>query len=233
MIIVEQRGDRWVVVNSETGDVLRSLPSKGLADQIAAAFERIPEGIVPTSFGNFQDTNTGQSYATLQEAISAKTESDRVAGLEEDVSKFEDRITEAGRLREELAANRGARTQGQLLNQLTRAILGSGGEMSQVAALTPQIQEASQRSLQDYITGSQATTQQQLAQFIPTEIGAEYNQARLQDAMSQFMMNEETQRAQIQAQLDSQPEWWETILGSAGSALGTAAGTAIGTSIFS
>ena len=99
MIIVEQRGDRWVVVNSETGDVLRSLPSKGLADQFAAAFERIPEGIVPTSFGNFQDTNTGQSYATLQEAISAKTESDRVAGLEEDVSKFEDRITEAGRLR--------------------------------------------------------------------------------------------------------------------------------------
>ena len=233
MIIVEQRGDRWVVVNSETGDVLRSLPSKGLADQFAAAFERIPEGIVPTSFGNFQDTNTGQSYATLQEAISAKTESDRVVGLEEDVSKFEDRITEAGRLREELAANRSARTQGQLLNQLTRAILGSGGEMSQVAALTPQIQEASQRSLQDYITGSQATTQQQLAQFIPTEIGAEYNQARLQDAMSQFMMNEETQRAQIQAQLDSQPEWWETILGSAGSALGTAAGTAIGTSIFS
>jgi len=51
----------------------------------------------------------------------------------------------------------------------------------------------------------------------------------LQDAMSQFMMNEETQRAQIQAQLDSQPEWWETILGSAGSA----AGAAIGTKLFS
>ena len=104
--------------------------------------------------------------------------------------------------------------------------------MSQVDAITPEIQEASQRSIQDYITGSRATTQQQLAQFIPTEISAEYNQARLQDAMSQFMMNEETQRAQIQAQLDSQPEWWETILGSAGSALGTAAGTAIGTKYF-
>ena len=241
MITVEKRGNRWAVVNTQTGDVLRQFPFnnsleekavKRLADEFAARYERIPEGIVPTSLGNFQDTNTGQSYATLQEAIAAKTESDRVAGLEEDVSKFEDRITEAGRLREELAANRGARTQGQLLNQLTRAILGSGGEMSQVAALTPQIQEASQRSLQDYITGSQATTQQQLAQFIPTEIGAEYNQARLQDAMSQFMMNEETQRAQIQAQLDSQPEWWETILGSAGSALGTAAGTAIGTKYF-
>jgi len=241
MIIVEKRGNRWAVVNTQTGDVLRQFPFnnsleekavKGLADEFAARYERIPEGIIPTSLGNFQDTNTGQSYATLEEAMAAKTESDRVAGLEEDVSKFEDRITEAGRLREELAANRGARTQGQLLNQLTRAILGSGGEMSQVAALTPQIQEANQRSLQDYITGSQATTQQQLAQFIPTEIGAEYNQARLQDAMSQFMMNEETQRAQIQAQLDSQPEWWETILGSAGSALGTAAGAAIGTKYF-
>ena len=232
MIIVEQRGDSWVVVNNQTGDVLRQFPFrsfnkssvKKIADKFAAEAERIPEGIVQTSFGNFQDTNTGQSYATLEEAMAAKTESDRVAGLEEDVSKFEDRITEAGRLREELAANRGARTQGQLLNQLTRAILGSGGEMSQVEALTPRIQEASQRSLQDYITESQATTQQQLAQFVPTEIGAEYNQARLQDAMSQFMMNEETQRAQIQAQLDSQPEWWESILGSAGSAAGAALG---------
>ena len=39
-------------------------------------------------------------------------------------------------------------------------------------------------------------------------------------------MNEETQRAQIQAGLDSEPEWWGTILGkgagSAGQALGQA-----------
>ena len=67
--------------------------------------------------------------------------------------------------------------------------------------------------MQDLIAGSQAQTQRDLAQFVPTEIGANYNQDRLSDAMSQFLMNEETQRAQIQASLDGQPEWWETVLG--------------------
>ena len=156
-------------------------------------------------------------------------EEERQAGLEEDVEKFEERITEAGRIREDLAENIQARQQGQLLSQLQRSILGTGGDISQVSALTPQVQEAGQRSLQDYIAQSQARTQQDLAQFVPTEIGAEYNLANLEDAMRRFTMGEETRRAQIQAGLDQQPEWWESIIGSAGSAAGTAAGTALAT----
>ena len=105
--------------------------------------------------------------------------------------------------------------------------MGTGGDISQVSALTPQVQEAGQRSLQDYIAQSQAKTQQDLAQFVPTEIGAEANLAGLEDAMRRFTMGQETQRAQIQAGLDEQPEWWESIIGSAGSAAGTAAGTAL------
>jgi hypothetical protein len=189
-----------------------------------AEAEILPEGVTKLDSGNYQSTKTGKNYSTLDELNTAEKEFDRITGLEEDVSKFEERITAAGRLREELAENVGARQQGQLLNQLKRSILATGGEQGQVEALVPQIQEGSQRSLQDYITGSQATTQEQLAQFIPTEIGAEYNQAQLADAMRQFLMSEETERAQIQASLTGQPEWWEGIIGSAGTAAGTAAG---------
>jgi len=151
--------------------------------------------------------------ARLNESVVTKEE-ERQAGLEEDVEKFEERITEAGRIREDLAENIQARQQGQLLSQLQRSILGTGGDISQVSALTPQVQEAGQRSLQDYIAQSQATTQQQLAEFVPTEIGAEYNLANLEDAMKRFTIEEETQRAQIQAGLDAQPEWWESLVSS-------------------
>lgn len=149
--------------------------------------------------------------ARLNESVVTKEE-ERKAGLEEDVEKFEERITESGRIREDLASNIQARQQGQLLSQLQRSILGTGGDISQVSALTPQVQEAGQRSLQDYIAQSQARTQQQLAEFVPTEIGAEYNLAGLEDAMRRFTMGQETQRAQIQAELDAQPEWWESVV---------------------
>ena len=246
----EPNKQRIAVINTQTGQVMgyeyysrskgqRAWASEGVRMDLAmeaarnrinrlnrgdvAEAEILPEGVTKLDSGNYQSTKTGKNYSTLDELNTAETEFDRITGLEEDVSKFEERITTAGRLREELAENVGARQQGQLLSQLRRSILATGGEQGQVEALVPQIQEGSQRSLQDYITGSQATTQEQLAQFIPTEIGAEYNQAQLADAMRQFLMSEETERAQIQASLTGQPEWWEGIIGSAGTAAGTAA----------
>jgi len=165
--------------------------------------------------------------ARLNESVVTKEE-ERQAGLEEDVEKFEERITEAGRIREDLAENIQARQQGQLLSQLQRSILGTGGDISQVSALTPQVQEAGQRSLQDYIAQSQARTQQQLAEFVPTEIGAEYNLANLEDAMKRFTMGEETRRAQIQAGLDQQPEWWESLVSSIATGSQEAGGQLLG-----
>jgi len=163
----------------------------------------------------------------LNESLVTKEE-ERQAGLEEDVAKFEERITESGRIREDLAENIQARQQGQLLSQLQRSILGTGGDISQVSALTPQVQEAGQRSLQDYIAQSQARTQQQLAEFVPTEIGAEYNLANLEDAMKRFTIEEETQRAQIQAGLDAQPEWWESLVSSIATGSQEAGGQLLG-----
>ena len=190
-----------------------------------AEAEILPEGVTKLDSGNYQSTKTGRNYSTLDELNTAENEFDRVSGLEENVEDFEKKIREAGRLREELAANKGARQQGQLMSMVERSILGTGGDQAQVEAIVPQVQESGQRNLQDYITGSKATTQTQLAQFIPQQIGAEYNQQQLSDAMQKFLTSEATDRAQFQATLDSQPEWWEQALGQfaqgAGAGLGT------------
>ena len=188
--------------------------------------EILPEGVSKLDSGNYQSTKTGRNYSTLDELNTAETEFDRVAGLEENVEDFEKKIIEAGKLREELAANKSARKQGQLMSMVERSILGTGGDQAQVEAIVPQIQESGQRSLVDYITGSKAKTQEQLAQFIPGQIGAEYNQQQLSDAMRKFLTSEETDRAQFQATLDAQPEWWEAALTQFAGSLGQGAGQA-------
>ena len=175
-------------------------------------------------------TPSGTVFASPAEALA---DMDRVAGLEEDVEKFEQRIKRAGSLREGQAERVSARQQGQLMSNLKRAILGTGGEAGTVSALVPQITEQSERSLQDLIAQSQAKTQEQLAQFVPTEIGAEFNQQQLSDAMQKFLMQESTDRAKFQATLDAQPEWWESVIGGFGQGVGTGLGMAAGASIAS
>ena len=172
-------------------------------------------------------TSDGKAYEDKTDALTAATELERVTGLEEDVAKFEKRIESAGALREGQAERVSARQQGQLMSNLRRAILGTGGEAGTVEALVPQITEQSERSLQDLIAQSRGRTQEQLAQFVPTEISAEFNQQRLADAMTQFLMQESTERAKFQATLEAQPEWWESVIGQFGQGVGTGVGMAV------
>ena len=218
------------VIDTQTGQVVKSysisdyLGSGRSREQAVGIMNRAAQAEMDTLQSSALTSDiTGESYASEQDL----KEAERKFELEENVEKFEERITESGRLREDLAGNMQARQQGQLLSQLQRSILGTGGDVAQVSALTPQIQESGQRSLQDYISQSQAKTQQDLAQFVPREITADYNLSNLQDAMSRFTMGEETKRAEIQAELTSDPEWWESIVGSVGGAAGQAAGTAL------
>tara|TARA_B110000285_G_scaffold46494_1_gene52210 strand:+ start:743 stop:1684 length:942 start_codon:yes stop_codon:yes gene_type:complete len=218
------------VIDTQTGQVVKSysisdyLGSGRSREQAVGIMNRAAQAEMDTLQSSALTSDiTGESYASEQDL----KEAERKFELEENVEKFEERITESGRLREDLAGNMQARQQGQLLSQLQRSILGTGGDVAQVSALTPQIQESGQRSLQDYISQSQAKTQQDLAQFVPREITADYNLSNLQDAMSQFTMGEETKRAEIQAKLTSDPEWWESVVGSVGGAAGQAAGTAL------
>ena len=134
-----------------------------------------------------------------------------------------------------MAERVGARQTGQLMSQLERSILGTGGEAQTLEALTPGIQEIAERGLLDRLTGIEAKTAQQLQQVPKLAIGQETTMAQLgqtqqqiQDQMRRAMMSQETSRAQIQANLDNQPEWWESILGAAGTAVGTAVGGPIG-----
>ena len=218
------------VIDTQTGQVVKSysisdyLGSGRSREQAVGIMNRAAQAEMDTLQSSALTSDiTGESYASEQDL----KEAERKFELEENVEKFEERITESGRLREDLAGNMQARQQGQLLSQLQRSILGTGGDVAQVSALTPQIQESAQRSLQDYISLSKAKTQEDLAQFVPTEITADYNLSNLQDAMSRFTMGEETRRAEIQAGLDGTPEWWESIVGSVGGAAGQAAGTAL------
>ncbi len=173
------------------------------------------------------------------------TEAERAGMLEEtrgeaqrSLGELERLIQTSGAAQRRLAERVGARQTGQLMSQLERSILGAGGDVQALEALTPGIQERAERSLLDRLTGIEAQTAQQL-QRVPqlalgqatTMAGLQQTQQQIQDQMARAMMSQETTRAQIQAGLDQQPEWWESILGAAGTAIGTAVGGPVGGAI--
>ena len=181
-------------------------------------------------------TPDGKSYDSIEAARTASEESRRMSELEETEAKTEEQLGELESLiqrssaaQKDIAERVGARQQGQLLSQLERSILGSGGEAKTLEALTPGMQERAERSLLDRLTGIEAQTAQQLQQ-VPrlalgqenTMAGLQQTQQQIQDQMSRAIMGEETSRAQIQAQLDNAPEWWEGVLGSAAQGAGSA-----------
>lgn len=187
----------------------------------------------------------GRSYETLEEAEMAVEEEERKGKLDtakaesqQSIEELERLIKGSGARQKALAERVGARQQGQLLSQLERSILGSGGDAQVLGALTPQIQEQGERSLLDRVQGIEASTLGRLTQVPQLELGnitdmaqLGQTQQRISDARTQALMAEETRRAQIQAGFDSQPEWWEGIVGAAGTALGTAVGGPIGGAI--
>ena len=257
----------YKVINTETGDVLKKWSSqvgdgqgvtrtrrlrnardnannylKSLQNKISLAGD---EATYNPETGLYT-TADGKSYESLEEARTASEESRRMAQLDETEAKTEEQLGELESLiqrsseaQKDIAERVGARQQGQLLSQLERSILGSGGEAQTLEALTPGMQERAERSLLDRLTGIEAQTAQQLQQ-VPrlalgqanTMAGLQQTQQQIQDQMSRAIMGEETRRAQIQAGLDNDPEWWESILGSSGSALGTTAGTYLGSQLF-
>tara|TARA_R100001594_G_scaffold20106_1_gene38945 strand:- start:5076 stop:5996 length:921 start_codon:yes stop_codon:yes gene_type:complete len=177
----------------------------------------------------------GRSYATLAEAEMALEEEERKGKLDtakaesqQSIEELERLIKASGAKQTALAERVGARQQGQLLSQLERSILGSGGDAQVVGALTPQIQEQGERSLLDRVQGIEADTLGRLTQVPQLELGnitdmaqLGQTQQRISDARTQALMNEETQRATIQAEIDSQPEWWEKVLAPVAQATGT------------
>ena len=187
-------------------------------------------------------TADGKSYESLEEARRANEELKRQGLLDtakaesqQSLAELESLIKGSGARQKALAERVGARQQGQLLSQLERSILGSGGDAQTLDALVPEIQEQGERSLLDRVQGIEASTLGRLTQVPQLELGnitdmaqLGQTQQRISDARTQALMNEETQRAQIQATLDNQPEWWESILGAAGTALGSATGTYLG-----
>ena len=177
----------------------------------------------------------GRSYETLEEAERAVEEEERKGKLDtakaesqQSIEELESLIKGSGARQKALAERVGARQQGQLLSQLERSILGSGGDAQTLDALVPEIQEQGERSLLDRVQGIEASTLGRLTQVPQLELGnitdmaqLGQTQQRISDARTQALMNEETQRATIQAEIDSQPEWWEKVLAPVAQATGT------------
>lgn len=175
----------------------------------------------------------------------AATEAERAEMLEEtrgeaqrSLGELERLIQTSGAAQRRLAERVGARSRGQLMGQLERAILAAGGDPQVVMSLSPSIQEQAERTLLDRLMSIEAQTAQQLQQVprlglqqATTMAQLQQQQQRISDAMERARMSQElgmaqieTQRARTQAELDRQPEWWEGILGAAGTAIGTAVG---------
>lgn len=230
------RGRRIENASKNAKNYLQSLQNKqAVAGDIA---EYNPETGLYT-------TPDGKSYESIDKARSGSEEARRMAELEETEEKTEAQLGEleqliqrSGRAQRQMAERVGARQTGQLMSQLERSILGTGGEAQTLEALTPGIQERAERGLLDRLTGIEAQTAQQLQQVpklaigqATTMAGLQQTQQQIQDQMARAIMGQETSRAQIQADIDRQPEWWEGILGAAGAAVGTAVGGPVGGAI--
>ena len=189
----------------------------------------------------------GRSYETLEEAEMAVEEEERKGKLDtakaesqQSIEELESLIKGSGARQKALAERVGARQQGQLLSQLERSILGSGGDAQVLGALTPQIQEQGERSLLDRVQGIEANTLGRLTQVPQLELGnitdmtqLGQKQQTISDAMTQFLTDDERRKAEFQATLDNQPEWWEGVISSVGQGIGTGVGMTVGTSIAS
>ena len=181
-------------------------------------------------------TSDGRVYQTLEEASKANEELKRQglldtakADSERSLEDLERKIKASGASQKELAERVGARQQGQLLSQLERSILGTGGESQTLDALVPQVQEQGERSLLDRVQAIESDTLGKLTQVPQLEVSNITNMAqlgqtqqRIADSMSQFLIDDERQKAVIQADIDSQPEWWEGVLGSVAQGAGAA-----------
>lgn len=182
-----------------------------------------PDG---TSYSSIEKLEQGLDELKADEDLTeAKKES------QESLSELKGLITASGIQKKKMAENIGARQQGQLLGQLQRAVLGTGGDEAALNPVVTNIQEASERSLQDRLLNIEAATTDSLTQVprlnlqnITDMATLGQRQQSISDAMTQFLIDDERQKATLQAQIDAEPEWWEGVLGGAGQAAGQAGG---------
>lgn len=185
-----------------------------------------PDGI---SYSSIEKLEQGLDELKADEDLTeAKKES------QESLSELKGLITASGIQQKKMAENIGARQQGQLLSQLQRAVLGSGGDVVSLDPVVTNIREASERSLQDRLLNIEAATTQALTQVprldlqnITDMATLGQRQQSISDAMTQFLIGDERQKATLQAQIDAEPEWWEGVLGGAGQAGGAYAASLI------
>ena len=194
---------------------------------IAAGFIQI--GDLWISPGGMTYNGMGEAYAgMLREQRDIERFEARKADVKGEQARFEREIKALGAKERETAEAISARRRSQEMGVFARELRGATGETTMAQALAPRIEESGARSLQDLLSSITGQEQRTLADLSRIGMGASMDLAGL-DLKSQEMADlfytaaqgTETQRAEIQALYDSQPEWWESILPGIGQAIGS------------
>lgn len=242
----QQYTKSWRVIDTRTGAVVAS----GTRDNLGNAsrimneenrkFTQAKGEGVEYRNGSFFD-ESGNPNPTLEGALSATADeaaSDtRKAEYEVSLQEYKDLIKDSGDELADLAQTKEARQSGQMLRMMEQTLLASGEDPAKIQAILARGMGASGRNLQDVLTGVQAQTKGQLAGAQQFDIGTQLNledvdikYGTLRDAMTQFIMGQETERAGVQAAIDAQPEWWEAAFGEFAGGFGEGLGQAVATS---
>lgn len=227
----------WSVIDTRTGAVVAS----GTRDNLGNASRIMNEenrkftqaksegvdyrnGLFFNESGNPSPTLEGALSATADETASDTRKEEYGVSLQE----YKDLIKDSGDELADLAQTKEARQSGQMLRMMEQTLLAKGEDPAKIQAILARGTGASGRNLQDVLTGVQAQTKQQLAGAQQFDIGTQLNldeldikHDTLRDAMTTFIMGQETERAETQAAIDAQPEWWENSIGGIAQGAGT------------
>ena len=194
---------------------------------IAAGFIQI--GDLWISPAGQQYSGVGEAYAgMLREHRDIERFEAREADVKGEQTRFEREIKALGAKERETAEAISARRRSQEMGVFARELRSATGEGTMAQALAPRIEESGARSLQDLISSITGQEQRTLADLSRLGMGASLDLAGLDlrsqeqaNLFNQYLMGTETQRAELQAQIDAQPEWWESVLSGVGAGIGS------------
>ena len=167
----------------------------------------------------------GNTYSNWGSAVGGlRKETIKEAGLEEAQAEYKTAIEAAGEEETAYAEKLGARKFGVQTGAMQRALLGAGEDPARIQAITGRAQAGQQRFLEDIVQKTKAKTLGQLAGAEKFDIESGFTLQDLLSHEAQWRSGQQLEREKIQAQLDMQPGWWESLISSFGGGAGQGAG---------
>lgn len=201
---IGKRSYHYFVVDNETGQRVKQLGS-------------LEEANAQADYMNQQlgETKTEEERTRLTEMLGTETQEykDAIKGFYGKESKRAEKM--------------GARRTGELVGSMERALLASGTDPAKIKAMMGRLEGGSDRNIADILETIDLAKTGKLAEAegldIKTGLSIEdltNQRQRLTDAMTQFYSTQAFERDKFQAELDAQPEWYESFAGGLGDLTG-------------